>query len=145
MQISPHFTYNELTYTNHNQFLFRNRKYGEKYIGNMRLLCNYVLEPIRELVSAPIIITSCFRFPDLNEYVGSKLTSQHPLGLAADFKVKGIDLRKAFDRISLSNLKWGQLIFETKNNTSWIHGSTASLARNGQVLIFENGSYRRIK
>lgn len=145
MYISSHFEYKELVHTNHTQFKQANFEQGKLYFGNMRLLCNYILEPIRQMYGLPMIITSCFRIPELNEYIGSTKTSQHLKAEAADFKVKNVCVKKLFNSICSSYLKWGQLIYEIKNGKEWIHCSLPTLERNGQVLIFENGKYRRIK
>lgn len=143
MQITNHFTYNELTRTNHTNFERRNRLLGQKYIPNMRLVCYYILEPIRARYGI-VYILSCFRCLDLNRYIGSKDTSQHPLAQAVDFRVKNVECQKVFDYIRIKDcFKWGQLILYI--DEKFIHLSLPTLEKNGQILIFKNGGYRRLK
>lgn len=146
MQITPHFIYNELVHTNHAQFKQANYELGKQFIGNMRMLAYSYLEPIRVRYGVPVFISSCFRCPELNDFIGGSKTSQHPRAEAVDFVVKGIECKKVFDYIQIKNcFKYGQLILEKHGDLEWIHYSLPTLERNGQVLIFENGKYRRIK
>lgn len=131
-KISPHFTYNELTHTNHSQYLAQNRHNGTKYIKPLRLLCNYVLEPLRAIVGKHIIVTSCFRRLSLNTHIGGSFNSQHLYGEALDFYVKDFDIKKAFGICQLK-LKYGQLILYDK----FLHISSACLEENGQVFTCE--------
>ena len=69
---------------------------------NIKYLVDSVLDPLREYLGQPIIITSGYRCADLNRDVGGSPTSAHLLGLAADFhplneegQVKVIDWFKA--------------------------------------------------
>lgn len=145
MQITPHFEYEELVYTNHNQFKHENYERGKAFIDYMRLVCHYILEPVRLRYGVPVHVSSCFRCLSLNRYIGSKDTSQHLLAQAVDFEVKNTDCKKVFDYIRLKDcFKYGQLILEKNNSLEWIHCSLPTLQTNMQVLIFENGKYRRI-
>lgn len=66
---------------------------------NLEKLVNNVLDPIRELVAAPVIITSGYRCEQLNKLVGGAPGSQHRTGHAADFYVKDFsrgDMAKLF-------------------------------------------------
>ena len=53
---------------------------------NIGLLVDTVLDPLREALGRPVVITSGYRCADLNRDVGGSPTSQHLLGLAADFR-----------------------------------------------------------
>ena len=53
---------------------------------NIEYLVDTVLDPLREHLAQPIVITSGYRCRDLNHDVGGSPTSQHLLGLAADFR-----------------------------------------------------------
>jgi len=146
MQISKHFTFNELTHTNHTQFLRRNRLMGERYIRTLRLIANYILEPVRAIFGVPVLVSSCFRCPDLNDFIGGSKNSQHLRGEVPDFEVKGIPCKEVFDIIRIKpHIKYGQLILESAGSVEWIHCSLPTLENNGQILIFENGVYRHLK
>ena len=47
MQISKHFIYNEFVHTDHKKFSRENYEQGKQYIGNMRMLAYFYLEPLR--------------------------------------------------------------------------------------------------
>lgn len=80
---------------------------------NIKLLVDNVLEPIRDMVCTPVIITSGYRSPQLNKIVGGAVNSQHMLGCAADFYVYGYDplmMYKVFMYI-FNTLEFDQLIY----------------------------------
>jgi hypothetical protein len=56
---------------------------------NIEYLVDTVMDPLREFLGCPVIITSGYRCRDLNHDVGGSPTSQHLLGLAADFVPNG--------------------------------------------------------
>lgn len=58
-------------------------------VRNINLLVDNVLDPVRDMVNAPIIITSGYRCPQVNRLVGGVDNSQHMSGCAADFHVMG--------------------------------------------------------
>ena len=85
---------------------------------NIKLLVDNVLEPVRDIVRKPIIITSGYRSPQLNKIVGGADNSQHMSGCAADFHVKGYNtfkMYKVFLYIS-NTLEFDQLIFYPSKN-----------------------------
>ena len=53
---------------------------------NIEYLVDTVMDPLREALGTPVIITSGYRCRDLNRDVGGSPTSQHLMGLAADFR-----------------------------------------------------------
>ncbi len=134
-QLSPHFSFEELTFTNRKDLLAINRLSASKRIDELALLANYILEPARIALNTPLIITSAYRCGQLNEAVGGKPKSQHLLGQAADFVPKGMEIKAAFDILRAARyIRYGQLIYEGK----WIHISLGApfrpLARCGEVL-----------
>ena len=82
------------------------------------LLVDNVLEPIRDMVCTPIIITSGYRSPQVNKIVGGVDNSQHMSGCAADFHVKGYNTSKMYKVfLYISNtLEFDQLIFYPSKN-----------------------------
>ena len=89
--LSPHFSLKEMTDSQ------TAVKYGianmpsEPEVENLRRLCERTLEPLREALQLPLIITSGFRTKALNDKVAhSSERSQHMAGQAADFYVKNL-------------------------------------------------------
>lgn len=81
-----------------------------------------LLEQVRELLGHPITITSGFRSLKLNSAIGSKPTSDHVQGYAADFTCDGYgDVSAVCHAIMDSTIEYGQLI---KEFDSWVHIST---------------------
>ena len=90
---------------------------------NLCQLMTEVLEPAREKLGKPIIVTSGYRCPALNKAVGGVGNSQHMTGQAADLVCsKYEDKRRLFD--ILSSMDIDQLLWETNSKgTQWIHVS----------------------
>ena len=115
---------------------------SKKVKENLRLLCQEVLQPLRDRWGAPIVVGSGYRCPQLNRAVGGVRNSDHLYGCAADIHALGdkpADNERLF-RLAVSTMKEGtlrnvkQIIDEYHYN--WIHisfqdGRTAKL---GQFL-----------
>ena len=113
MILTPHFTLEELTFTNHREF---DNTPGDLQINNLRRLAEF-LEQVRTLLGQPILVDSAYRSPEVNKAVGSKPTSQHLLGCAADIRVMGMTPAEVVKTIHESDLKYDQLILEL----GWTH------------------------
>jgi zinc D-Ala-D-Ala carboxypeptidase len=70
-------------------------------VRNINLLVDNVLDPIRDKLCTPVVITSGYRCPQVNKLVGGANNSQHMSGCAADFHVKG------FTRSMMYNVFFG--------------------------------------
>jgi uncharacterized protein YcbK (DUF882 family) len=100
----------------------------EKYILNLKRLCENVLQPIRDKVGA-MTITSGYRCPALNAAINGSKTSDHMQGKAADWRCS--NMGKAW-RIALG-LEFKQLI---KYGNFWfIHTSYDEFEKRKQVLF----------
>ena len=78
----------------------------------------FCLQPIRELLGMPMIITSGFRSKDVNTLIGGKPTSQHCKGQAADFIINGMSVPEIIQKIKQSGIEYDQLINEYNK---WVH------------------------
>ena len=139
MKLSPHFTLDELLVTSHQDLQLLQQEEVKPYINNLYVLCNYVLEPIRNYYGKPITITSGFRGKTLNKRVGGSLTSQHCLGEAADILVKGKSVDEVFEDIRTAkiNIVYRQLIKEKINGKFWNHIAMVKIPFN------ENDKYKQ--
>lgn len=89
-------------------------------LDNLLDLIFYVLQPLRDKLKKPIVITSGFRSVKVNALVGGVSNSQHLYGQAADITVSGMSAAQLFDFVKNSGIEYDQCINEYN---SWIHVS----------------------
>ena len=87
-------------------------------LDNLLELTFYCLQPIRDLIKKPMVITSGFRSSKVNFFVGGALNSQHLIGQAVDFKIKRMKPEEIISIIKKSNIEYDQLINE---HNKWVH------------------------
>jgi uncharacterized protein YcbK (DUF882 family) len=132
--MTPHFTLAELTATSHRQF---DNTPNEKELANLQKLAEF-LEQVKTLLDGkPIMINSAFRSKQVNDSVGSKDTSQHRLGYAADFKVPGMTPDQVVRAIIASDLQFDQVIREFD---AWTHISISPYPRRQALIIDRAGT-----
>lgn len=95
------------------------------------LICD-CLQPIRDKLKKPMIITSGYRCPALNRAVGGVTSSQHTKGQAVDFHVNGMTIKEVIDFVIKSGVPFDQLIDER----SWVHISYRKNNNRRQVLKY---------
>jgi hypothetical protein len=104
-----------------------------------------LLEQVRELLKKPILVNSAFRSKPVNDAVGSKDSSQHRIGCAADIRVPGMTPKQVVQACIDANIPFDQIIEEFG---SWTHISvpnTASTAPRRQALIIDKAGTRPFK
>lgn len=119
MNLTPHFTYAELTASDYAiRNGLANMPDDPHVLGNMHLLADG-LERVRAVIGQPIHITSGYRSPDLNAAIGGSKTSAHMRGLAADFVVPGMSPLAVCKRIveHADMVRFDQVIHEGR----WTH------------------------
>jgi hypothetical protein len=140
MQLSKSFTLNELTKSQEATRLGIDNTPNEEHILNLKLLCENVLQPIRDYYGMPVSVSSGYRSAKLCEAIGSSSKSQHTKGQAADFEIFGIANKDLADFI-IKNLNYDQCILEFWNenepNSGWVHCSFNSLGGRKQFLKAE--------
>lgn len=105
-------------------------------LENLLILCERILDPLREAFSNPIHISSAYRSCFVNETVGGVSNSQHLLGCAADLMVRSdCSLSKLFCLIQDLHLPFDQLIYYKKRR--FIHVSWSPVPR--YQVIVRNG------
>ena len=137
--MTPHFTLAELTVTDHRQF---DNTPNNDEIANLTRLAQF-LELVKvKLGNKPIMVNSAFRSKAVNDAVGSKDTSQHRLGCAADIRVPGMTPNEVVEAVMESGLRYDQIIREFD---SWTHISipnTPDLFPRRQALIIDRNGTR---
>jgi hypothetical protein len=134
MKLSEHFTLKELTRSQTASRHGIDNTPNEEQIENLKTLTKG-LELVRtKLDNNPINISSGFRCQDLNSRLGSKRTSRHTLGLAADFTCDRYDdVNGVFTVLADSSIEFHQLILEYD---SWIHISFPKEGEKPRKQIF---------
>ena len=143
MQLSKHFTLEEMEKSQTATRKGIKNKAGSGEIKNLGDLCYEVLEPVRAKFDKPVTITSGYRSPELSEAIGSKATSQHCLGEAVDMEVIGVSNLQVALWIE-NNVDFDQLILEFytgEANSGWIHVSYKDGSNRKQVLTYDGKSY----
>ena len=139
MQLSPHFSLEELTATDHREF---DNTPNEGEIANLTRLAEF-LERVKVLLdNKPIMVNSAFRSKQVNDAVGSKDTSQHRVGCAADIRVPGMTPDQVVQVIMGSGLPFDQVIREFDR---WTHVSVPNREGEqprGQALIIDKQGTR---
>ena len=113
-------------------------------LDNMLILIVNCLQPVRELLKKPMIITSGYRNAQVNKLVNGSNTSEHLKGMAADFVINGLTPVQIVDIIRKSNIKFTQLIEEHSGNSAWAHISYNKSNLKCEVLRYKNGKYTKI-
>ena len=132
--MTPHFTLAELTATSHRQF---DNTPNEKELANLQKLAEFLEQVKTTLDGKPIMINSAFRSKQVDDSVGSKDTSQHRLGYAADFKVPGMTPDQVVRAIIASDLQFDQIIREFD---AWTHISISPSPRRQALIIDRAGT-----
>ncbi len=104
-------------------------------IANLKLLTEKVLQPARDALGIPVIVSSGYRCLLLNRLIGGSDTSDHTKGKAADAELANGDNAKLFYYIK-DNLEFDQLIWEfgDNNQPEWVHVSYRKGNNRRQVL-----------
>ena len=139
MNLSPNFTLEELTVTDHREF---KNEPNPSEIANLQRLAK-LLEQVKVAIgNKPVMVNSAFRSKQINDAVGSKDTSQHRLGCAADIRVPGVAPNDVVKAIIAAKLPFDQLIREFDR---WTHISVPNDPKGkprGQVLIIDSKGTR---
>ena len=144
MQLSKHFTLEEFEKSQTATRKGIKNKAGSGEIKNLGDLCYEVLEPVRAKFDKPVTITSGYRSPELSEAIGSKATSQHCKGEAADFEIPGVSNLEVALWIQ-NNVDFDQLILEYytgEKNSGWIHVPYKDSSNRKQVLTYSGGEFK---
>jgi len=138
MNLSEHFTLDELTHTDHREF---DNVPNESELANLKRLAAF-LETVKSAVGGkPIIVNSAFRCKQVNDAVGSSDKSQHRLGCAADIRVPQMSPDEVVRAIIAAGLPYDQVIREFDR---WTHVSIPNTVdakpRQQKLIIDKTGT-----
>ena len=139
MNLTEHFTLEELTITDHREY--KNEPSPSERTNLVRL-ANFLEQVKVSIGGKPVMVNSAFRCKEVNDAVGSKDTSQHRLGCAADIRVPGMTPDQVVKAIMAADLPYDQLIREFDR---WTHISIPNDPQGkprGQTLIIDNKGTR---
>ena len=139
MNLTEHFSLEELTVTSHREF---DNTPNDAEIENLTRLAEFLEQVKTVLGGKPVMINSAFRSKQVNDSVGSKDTSQHRLGCAADIRVPGMTPNQVIQTIMQSDIQYDQIIREFD---SWTHISipnTVGDTARKQALIIDKTNTR---
>ena len=144
--LSEHFTLEELTHTDHREF---DNTPNESELSNLKRLAAFLEEVKTVLGGKPVMVNSAFRSKPVNDAVGSKDSSQHRIGCAADIRVPGMTPDAVCKVIIGSGLGYDQIIREFYNPETkaggWTHISvpnTKDMTPRRQALIIDKAGTR---
>ena len=134
MRLTRNFSLEQLIYSDTALRVGIDNTPDPEIVKNLRRLAKG-LEQVQALTGFPLEISSGYRCPELNRRVGGAKTSQHTLGLAADFTCakygSPIDVIKA---ICDSGIQFDQCILEY---AKWVHISFTKAPRGKVLTIYD--------
>ena len=136
--LTPHFSLEELTVTDHREFDNAPNDMEKNNLNRLAAL----LEQVKEVLGGkPVMVNSAFRSKQVNDAVGSKDTSQHRIGCAADIRVPGMTPDAVVRAVIASGIPFDQIIREFDR---WTHISVPNqpgvVARKQALIIDRTGT-----
>ena len=115
MNLSEHFTLEELTHTDHRNL---DNTPNDNELENIKRLAEFLENVKTVLGGKPVMVNSAFRSKAVNDAVGSKDTSQHRVGCAADLRIPGMTPDEVVKAVIASGIGYDQVIREFDR---WTH------------------------
>lgn len=144
MQLTKNFSLHEMTKSETAMRRGLDNTPGPVEIENLRLLCEQVLQPLRDAYKRGVKVNSGFRHPDVNAAVGGSRTSDHCRGMAADIEIPGVPNAELAQYIA-DYFDFTQLILEFYTpgipDSGWVHVSydPKNLKKQVMTAMKENG------
>ena len=139
MKLTEHFTLEELTVTDHREF---DNTPNDAEKANLARLAAFLEQVKGVLGGKPVMVNSAFRSKQVNDAVGSKDTSQHRIGCAADLRIPGMTPDEVVRAVIASNLPFDQIIREFDRWTHISVPNTPELKPRRQALIIDKTGTR---
>jgi hypothetical protein len=148
-RLSPHFKLRELERSQiAERYEIDNTVKDETTYKNLQLLCENVLEPVRNYYGIPFSPNSGYRCLDLNRRLGSSDNSQHVHGQAADIELPGISNYELGVWIK-DNCDYDTVLLEFYKegipSSGWVHVSYVEGNNRKRALIFDGKQYKSLE
>ena len=145
MKLSKHFSLSELSKSSTAERQGIDNEPGTMARDNLTLVCDEILEPVREHYGIPFAPNSGFRCLELNRAIGSSDRSQHVTGQAVDFEIPGVANKDVALWVK-DNCSFDQLILEFYRegdpSSGWVHCSYANKKDNRKsARVFDGKSW----
>jgi len=137
--LSVHFTLEELTHTDHREF---DNTPNPAETANLIRLAGLLEDVKIALGSKPVMINSAFRSKQVNDAVGSKDSSQHRIGCAADIRIPQMTPDEVVRAIIAADLPFDQIIREFDRWTHISVPNTTDGKPRKQALIIDKAGTR---
>lgn len=131
MQLTKNFSLEELTFSRTAARKGWDNTPNDTQRARLELLCVRILQPLRNHLRVPVVVTSAFRSKKVNKATGGALNSQHLNGEAADIHVPGMSITRLIDHIHMLHLPFDQLIDEFGQ---WVHISHTNSPRKEELV-----------
>jgi len=138
-QLSVNFTLDELTHTDHRQF---DNTPNASELSNLIRLAGLLEDVKIVLGNKPVIVNSAFRSKQVNDAVGSKDTSQHRIGCAADIRIPQMTPDEVVRAVIAADLPFDQIIREFDRWTHISVPNTLDAKPRKQALIIDKAGTR---
>ena len=126
MNLTANFSLHEMTKSETALRLDIDNTPGEAETDALRLLCEKVLQPVRDHFGKGVKVNSGFRSSETNQATGGSKSSDHVKGQAADIEIPGVANADLAQWI-MDNLDYTQLILEFYTpgipDSGWVHVS----------------------
>jgi len=139
LNLTPNFTLEELTHTDHREF---DNTPNDAELANLTRLADFLEQVKVVLGGKPIMVNSAFRCKQVNDAVGSKDTSQHRIGCAADIRVPSMTPDQVVKAIIAAGIGYDQVIREFDRWTHISIPNTVATAPRKQALIIDKAGTR---
>jgi uncharacterized protein YcbK (DUF882 family) len=142
MNLTPNFTLDELTASESAERNGWDNSPNDAELENLKRLADFLEQVKVVLGGKPVMINSAFRSKKVNDAVGSKDTSQHRIGCAADIRVPGMTPDQVVKAVIASGIGYDQVIREFDRWTHISIPNSVDTSPRKQALIIDKAGAR---
>ena len=142
MNLTPNFTLDELTASETAARNGWDNTPNDTELANLTRLADFLEQVKVVLGGKPIMVNSAFRSKKVNDAVGSRDTSQHRIGCAADIRVPGMTPDQVVKAVIASGIGYDQVIREFDRWTHISVPNSVDTSPRKQALIIDKAGAR---